>query len=301
MNEKPNIEVTILSKEEVENPSKTLQKIGIGSNRSYWTNTSSVIFGVSTVYELFVSSSGEPRFWSYVDDNNGIRPILKSDNLEELIKNCKSEIKDDIQIIEYGHFPHLFEKMDINEECLKKTDKKYILPSQKNVQDKFYMTSYQEYDYYGQKLIQGNHEYYPIKPVKFAVDKENSRLISLGVLFDSPINVENKNYNGNFETSELYQYLNNEFIKSLLMDVNIAENESPVVDLKEDENYLQTITSENNSLKDEIQKKKELLERLKELVKENETLRLQSRNIDSEIKKIISGMRNKCLTKKFTI
>ena len=40
-------------------------------------------------------------------------------------------------------------------------------------------------------------------------------LISKDVLFPSPINVNNKNYNGNFETSQLYQFLNNEFIKEL--------------------------------------------------------------------------------------
>lgn len=41
-------------------------------------------------------------------------------------------------------------------------------------------------------------------------------LIAKDILFSSPINIDNKNYNGDFTTSQLYQFLNNEFINSLL-------------------------------------------------------------------------------------
>ena len=52
-------------------------------------------------------------------------------------------------------------------------------------------------------------------------------LISKGVLFSSPINIDKKDYNGNFETSQLYQFLNNEFIKNLMSE-NI--NDKDVLD-----------------------------------------------------------------------
>ena len=50
-------------------------------------------------------------------------------------------------------------------------------------------------------------------------------LISKEVLFLAPININNPNYNGDFKTSELYQYLNNEFIKSLCPSFYKEENE----------------------------------------------------------------------------
>ena len=55
---------------------------------------------------------------------------------------------------------------------------------------------------------------------------------------------------------------------------------------------MQTIISENESLKSDIQRKKELLEKLKELTKENEALRLQNKKLNDEIDKIVLDIQN---------
>ena len=65
-----------------------------------------------------------------------------------------------------------------------------------------------------------------------------------------------------------------------------------VTNISEDENSMQTIISENESLKSDIQRKKELLEKLKELTKENEALRLQNKKLNDEIDKIILDIQN---------
>ena len=85
---------------------------------------------------------------------------------------------------------------------------------------------------------------------------------------------------------------------NMLEDVNNTikrdiDNEDIVIVAKsEDENYMQTIISENESLKSDIQRKKELLEKLKELTKENEALRLQNKKLNDEIDKIVLDIQN---------
>ena len=209
-----NVEVTLLSKEEIEGKSEVLQKVGIGCGKPYWTSTPSVFSSWSDAYEFRVTATGE-LYLDAVYYSYGVRPVLKSDNLKELIKNCKSDIKNGMQVVEYGQFPCMFEKAEINNSSLlREMSKKYSLPPQR-YQDSFDILSFPEYDYNGQKVIKVDEEYHPVKPVQFYVDRKNNMLISTDVLFDSPINLDNQNYNGDFKTSQLYQYLNSEFIKEL--------------------------------------------------------------------------------------
>ena len=211
-----NIEVTLLSKREIEGKSEVLQKVGIGCGNSYWTRTLSSFDNWYRAHEFYVGSSGVLDNFYYASVIQGVRPVLKSDNLEEMIKGCKSKRKKGILIVEYGQYPHLLEKMKINNPSrLKETGKTYSLPPQKFYQDQSILFNCQEYYYFGRKVIKFDEKYYPVKPVRFYVDRENNMLISTDVLFSSPINVDNKTYNGNFRTSQLYQYLNSEFIKEL--------------------------------------------------------------------------------------
>ena len=118
----------------------------------------------------------------------GVRPVLKSDNLDEIIKNCKSETKDGVQIVEYGRFPLIFEEIEINNPSfLQKTGKAYSLPLKDTYPDQFNILSCQEYDYKNQKVVKDGNRYYPVKPIKFCVDRKNSMLISIHVLFNSPM------------------------------------------------------------------------------------------------------------------
>ena len=268
-NEKVNIEVTLLSKEEIEGKSKVLQKVGTWCNQPYWTSTPSRFNNWCCAVEFGVTSTGELCLDS-VYNSYGVRPVLKSDNLEKLIKDCKMEIKDGIQIVEYGEYPHLFEETETdNSSFLKKTGKTYSLTSQ-TYAPPFYWEIYSEYDYKNQKAIKVGEKYFPVKPVRFYVDRENSMLISTDVLFVSPINVNNENYNRDFRTSQLYKFLNNEFIKELKPNAEIED----VIAFPQS-------------------KKKRLLDRIKELVQENETLKTRSNNLDSEIEEIMSQSSDK--------
>ncbi len=215
-----NIEVTLLSKEEVEGKSKILEKVGRGCDYDYWTSTPSLFYSWNISDEFRVTSSGELDFGNTCL-RYGVRPVLKSDNLEDLIRNLKITYENGVEVVEYGQYPDLEVQFNIpNNVNLKPTGKKYYL---------FYYFGYLyedlEYEYNGEKYVNKEGKYYKVKPVKFYVDRENNMLISKDVLFNAPINIDNPNYDGHFETSKLYQFLNNEFINSLKPDGEYSNDE----------------------------------------------------------------------------
>ena len=222
-----NIEVTLLSKEEVEGKSKVLQKVGRGCGYDYWTRTSCISKFMDYPYEFFVTTKGAFDKCD-VDYICSVRPVLKSDNLEKLIKNLKITYENGVEVVEYGQYPDLEVQFNIpNNVNLKPTGKKYYhfpIYDYCNTR-KFNLREYLEYEYNGEKYVNIKDKYYPVKPVKFYVDRENSMLISKDVLFKAPINGDNPNYDGHFETSQLYQFLNNEFINSLKPDGEYSNDE----------------------------------------------------------------------------
>ena len=124
------MEVTLLSEEEVEEKSKVLQKVGRGCNKWYWTSTSSLFNSWNNAGEFLVDSS-ETLVSVYVNYCYGVRPVLKSDNLDELINGLNSKTENGVQIVEYGEFPDLSKEIEVsNPSYLRKTGKEYILPDQ---------------------------------------------------------------------------------------------------------------------------------------------------------------------------
>ena len=225
------MEVTLLSKEEVRK-SKILAKVGRGCNDGYWTRTLVDFERYGNALEFRVTATGVLDPWYYVHHGYGVRPVLKSDNLEELIKNLKITYENGVEVVEYGQYPDLEVQFDIpNNSRLKPTGKKYYY---RFFSRKYKLQEYLEYEFDGEKCVNIEDKYYKVKPVKFYVDRENSMLISKNVLFEAPINIDNSNYNGNFETSQLYQFLNNEFIKSLKPDKKYTNDD--IETLFEEEN-----------------------------------------------------------------
>ena len=101
------MEVTLLSKEEINGKSKIFKKVGRDCNYKYLTRTPYLFDGDSSKFEFYVTTKGfyGSHFDSFpVNDGNcGVRPVLKSDNLEELIKNLKITYENGVEVVEYGH------------------------------------------------------------------------------------------------------------------------------------------------------------------------------------------------------
>lgn len=292
-NDNPKIEVTLLSKEDVEGKSKVLQKIGRGCGKAYWTSTPSGFSDWNGAYEFSVTSSGELYGWNNVSCGNiGVRPVLKAKNLDELINGCKSEMKDGIQIVEYGQFPNLYEYARINApHLLRETGKQYISPIQIILPKIFYGEKISEYDYNGKKVIEdkdGN--YYPVKPVSFYVDRENSMLISTDVLFDFPIDSDLVHYNGDFKTSLLYDLLNHEFIKDL------SPGKHPKA--SHGENIILDFMTQRADRENIDETKKLLIKHIDRLLKRNAELQAISEEITKELRKLKCDVQGKTYVRK---
>ena len=222
-----NIEVTLLSRKEIEE-SKVLQKLGVGCKWFYWTGDM-ILKSFSGVADIFGYIFDDQKHYNY-----GVRPVLKTDNLYTLIKNCPSELNNGVLTIKLGTYPDLSKKLNVDYSyTFKQQFYKYkiIVASAISKSNIFQWYNCPSYIYNNdQEIIRLQGSYYPVKPVKFYVDIENSMLISAGVLFTSPINVRNFKYNNIFEKyfkySQLYRFLNEEFKKDLLLNHYVSKQKT---------------------------------------------------------------------------
>ena len=222
-----NIEVTLLSRKEIEE-SKVLQKLGAGCKRFYWTSDM-ILKSFSGVVDIFGYIFYDQTYYNY-----GVRPVLKTDNLYTLIKNCPSELNNGVLTIKLGTYPDLSKKLKVDySHTFKYQFYKYkiIVASAISKSNIFQWYNCPSYIYNNdQEIIKLQGSYYPVKPVKFYVDIEKSMLISAGVLFTSPINVRNFKYNNIFEKyfkySQLYRFLNEEFKKDLLLNHYVSKQKT---------------------------------------------------------------------------
>ena len=219
-----NIEVTLLSKKEIEGKSKVLRKIGAGCKKAYWTNYT-IAKDFAGVVDAFGYIHYEQIHYSF-----GVRPVLKLDNIDELIINCPSKFKDGIQIVEYGTYPDLSQRLNIdNPYSFTAKYYNYPIPTVSMIDKSkiFQWYNCPAYIYKNQEIIEMCGCNYPVKPIKFYVDRENSLLISVGILFESPINAEdpeyNCEYNKNFNDTKLYLFLNKQFKNGLLQSYNMSK------------------------------------------------------------------------------
>lgn len=282
-----NKEVTLLSKNEVTSKAKILQEIDTSNGEYYWTSTPPYCWLFSDVNHFLVASAGDIVGDYNIRRSYGVRPVLKYDNSKLLDINFSSL---DCSVIEYGQFPHLLEEIKIpNTSYLRQTGKKYSLPRQEESLTRFVLSDYPEYDYYGKKVIQIGEKYYPVKPIRFYVDRDNSMLISTDVLFNSPMDLT-RYFNDVFKDSQLYKYLNREFIKSLnpAFQTITSYNENSIPDMMP-----QSVEEE-----DIDETKKSLIKRIDKLLKRNAELQAISKAVANELKELRTDIKGKKYVRK---
>lgn len=262
------IEITLLSKEEVKGKSKVLQKVEADCGE-YWTSTPLGLWaGEDYATQLYVSAFSKLSVFDFVNCVHGVRPVLKSNNLTELIRNCNSTIESDVPVIEYGNFPDFLNRALINDiSSLQATGQVYSLlcPFSRD----FNLARFEEYDDGKQKVVKHVFSYYPVKPIKWYVDEENGMLISKEVLFHAPININSQNDDISFEKTELYRYLNNDFLKQIFAFSSKSLTNNGSAD------QVKITFNDRTELKSRIEN---LLRHKQELLKQSEGLDNKSRN-----------------------
>ncbi len=232
------IEVTLLSASEINDETSIFQKIikqklpnsiGATGDRKYWLRDSVLFHKWSTGNEA-QASYVENDFINYASTAKalGVRPIIKHPNLKEFLQNTNITLVNNIETAIIGEFPNCNLSIEIfNPFTLAKfkpTGKTYTLLARKKEEgSRFHLYDCPEYIYDGQKFVEFDFQYFLVEPVKFYIDKTNNMLISKKVLFDAPININSTDYDGNFETSQLYNYLNGWFIKNLVPELKTGK------------------------------------------------------------------------------
>lgn len=216
----------------------------------------------------------------------GIRLILKSTNLNEIIQKSKIyQDENNLDIIELGRWPSE-ETIDYSQiQNLKTTSLSYPLEPKENESIPEFVQN--ENEYYA--LI--NNKFYKTVPLKWYLDKENNLLLQKNAIYSHQQSEENNLpkhwwiYSDTLRENMIFSAIKTVLIKQLTL-------------VKEDE-PLESLEKQKEKTLEEIKQKKEFLQRLRYLISENEKLNIQKENLDSEISKIIKN--NKTLVKKLEV
>ena len=180
--------------------------------------------------------------------SNAIRPLLKSDSIYSYVIDNKYLGYNQVPEVEFGYYPfevvpYYMQKL-LEEEYLKGMDKTgctytFDMCSSNDYNHPFSKQTYDEYIFRGQRYVRikanspygswkfelSNNQNYrnndyvwvKVKPVKWLVDEKNKLLLSkIGLLSGIRYIDSEHGYNGVFESTEMYYYLNQYMIHDLL-------------------------------------------------------------------------------------
>ena len=198
----------------------------------------------STDQITFIDGSGEWSECGGDDRATGTRPVVEfMDIYGELSKPVNY---DDIIIAEYGKYPQSFVGPELNDkleklfknDLLMKTGNSYAGDKTIQLDDKFSLIRYLEYEYEGERYIRimsgeeyEQHEiinksirvqpetpyWIKVEPIKWIIDSNLGLAISEKVLFS---NIQflspNTDYDNNFENTNIYEFLNKYFAKEIV-------------------------------------------------------------------------------------
>ena len=206
-----------------------------GFSGNYYTKTEiTTSFGKSIMY---VHSDGSHGCVSIYNYSFGIRPVIKSFVLFNLICHNGTKGYNDCEEVELGEYPQYAPSDDIQKELeeeykkntLQKTGKDYTFTSIKYGDP----INYDEYEYNNKKYIRvkssankllSNGKTYKekenvwieVSPVSWLMDSKTQTLISKRCLLSGvPFQSTDKDYDGNFSATVMKEYLDNYMIKDL--------------------------------------------------------------------------------------
>ena len=177
--------------------------------------------------------------------SGGVRPVLKYDDSDN-IDFSKSEKFKYLDEIEYGEYPQYAASESIQKELeeryknkqLTRTGKVYItdsrkwndysIPFREKIHDEFvycgkkyiraeYQSSYSNKLSNGIKYNPGDIVWIEVSPIKWIVDKREKMLLSKKLIISGIRFCNNEKYNGDFEKTEMYKFLNNHFASDIVL------------------------------------------------------------------------------------
>ena len=255
MYRKEDFTVTIPSREYL-TKSELISKLGFVCRNlddecaDYWTSTPSYTSN-DTAYGFRVTENGELEH-SDVHDLYGVRPIIIADNLEEIVKSEPLHLyRKGFPMIEFGRWYKpspltVSDLMPLKIRGMSYQFNNHIVGAEVETDSELYAL-------FSDKL-------YSVVPVNWYYDEENKLLLSEKALFNAPLISEDNSYYNDFENTDLYKALNDEFLSSLLEGANRDEAEK--------------------------EGKEELIRQINELLEENERLKAENENLHLVFEKL---------------
>ena len=190
--------------------------------------------------------------------NGTVRPVLQSSVIFSQIYQSRVRRYNGTEEVEFGEYPQNAADSRMQNileseynRGMNKTGRSYTFDSVKynDYNTGFKPVTYEEYEYQGNKYIRikansdfdggkfmlsngacyrnGDYVWVEVAPVKWLIDDENNQLISKKGLVSGIRFLDRKiNYYGNFNKTEMYEYLNKYMIKDLFQNVNCIQKGS---------------------------------------------------------------------------
>lgn len=224
MYQKEDFKITLPEIEYLEN-SAIIKKLGLKCSdlnndlTDYWTKEEKPDSNAG----LIVNAYGQIGSRSS-DCPSGVRPVIKSEKLKEIVQSAQTENKDGIKIIDFGQWysPNTIQ-LD-NPTDLKFTNRSYPI-GEKNMGLEFESNK-------GRYVLFGD-KFHPVIPIKWYYDEEEDLLLSKHSLFYSLRSP--KLYNSNNITFSLFDILNNQVLP-IILDSENSKNQDK--DLSQELNEL---------------------------------------------------------------
>ena len=220
--------------------------------RTGWVYTRSSD-GAGDVLGVFQDGS---RYWEYRYRRDGaVRPTLLSSSVFSQISPNRVRGDNGTDEVEYGEYPQYApdSNMQIRLESeyqrgnLRTTGRDYTFDSTRydDYSQGFQPVKYEEYEYNGKKYIRvkansdygsnsfklsngesyrnGNYVWVKVSPVKWLVDDRTQTLLSkVGLLAGIRFHTDRKNYNGDFSTTDMKEYLDKYMLRDLTQTATLT-------------------------------------------------------------------------------
>ena len=224
-----------------------------GRTSCFWTRSDD---GDNDVRVVNKYGSNRDSYFRYAR-NGAVRPALQSSVIFSQISPNKVSGYNGTEEVEFGKYPQnaadsiMQNILELEyKRGMNKTGRSYTFDSVKydDYDTGFKPVTYEEYEYQGKEYIRikvnssfifkfmlsngacyrnGDYVWIEVAPVKWLIDDENNQLISKkGLVSGIRFLDKYKEYYGNFNKTEMYEYLNKYMIKDLFQNVNCIQKGS---------------------------------------------------------------------------
>ena len=235
-----------------------------GRTSWFWTRTDD---GNNDVRVVNKYGSNRDSYFRYAR-NGAVRPALQSSVIFSQISTSRVRGYNGTEEVEFGEYPQNAADSRMQNileseynRGMNKTGRSYTFDSAKydDYDTGFKHVTYEEYKYQGKKYIRikansdfygnkfklsngveygdGDYVWVEVAPVKWLIDDENKQLISkYGLASGIRFLDRNHNYYGDFNKTEMYEYLNKYMIKDLFQSVDFEHLQDMEYSINKSEN-----------------------------------------------------------------